>query len=89
MRAAYAQNAGIGRGFKVGKEGIAGSIAALDAWSRRDHEAERRREEAAVALWRKRLRGAPGITAELSPDPTGNPITRLRLRIDARSGSSA
>ena len=33
IRAAYLQNAGIGRGFKVGKEGIVGAITALDAWA--------------------------------------------------------
>ena len=31
VRAAYFQNGGIGRGMKVGKEGIAGAIAALEA----------------------------------------------------------
>jgi L-seryl-tRNA(Ser) seleniumtransferase len=47
IRAAYLQNAGIGRGFKVGKEGIVGAIAALDAWCKRDHAAHRRAERSA------------------------------------------
>ena len=89
VRAAYLQNGGIGRGFKVGKEGIAGTIAALEAWARRDHESLRRQEEARAALWLERLRGLPGITAKPSPDPTGNPITRVRVRIGAESGTSA
>ena len=89
VRAAYLQNGGIGRGMKVGKEGIAGAIAALEAWGRRDHAADRRREEECVALWLRRLRDLPGVRAELSPDPTGNPMTRLRLWIEPESGTTA
>lgn len=81
-RAAYLQNGGIGRGMKVGKEGIVGVIAALEAWAKRDHAEHRRAEEARVALWMRELRDIAGIRAELSPDPTNNPITRLRLHID-------
>ena len=49
VRAAYLQNGGIGRGMKVGKEGIAGAIAALEAWERRDHAAVRARETRGAA----------------------------------------
>ena len=48
VRAAYLQNGGIGRGMKVGKEGIAGTIAALQAWERRDHAAVRAAETRGV-----------------------------------------
>jgi L-seryl-tRNA(Ser) seleniumtransferase len=89
VRAAYLQNFGIGRGMKVGKEGIAGVIAALESWRSRDQAAERRREELCVALWRERLRAVGGIRVELSPDPTGNPITRLRVRVLPESGTTA
>ena len=44
VRATYLQNIGIGRGMKVGKEGIAGAIAALEAWATRDHAAIRARQ---------------------------------------------
>jgi len=89
VRAGYLQNLGIGRGMKVGKEGILGAIAALEAWPRRDHDAERRREEARVALLRSRLAGLPGLRVELSPDPTGNPVTRLRVHVEPASGTTA
>ena len=89
VRAAYLQNGGIGRGMKVGKEGIAGAIAGLDAWGRRDHAAQRRAEEARIARWTERLAGVRGIRIERSPDPTGNPVTRLRVRVEAESGTSA
>ena len=89
IRAAYLQNGGIGRGMKVGKEAIAGTIAALDAWSRRDHATHKRAEDARVLLWTTRLSGVPGLRSETSQDPTGNPITRLRLHIDAKAGINA
>ena len=82
VRAAYFQNGGIGRGMKVGKEGIVGAIAALEAWAKRDHAAHRREEEARAALWMRELGNVPGLRAELSPDPAKNPITRVRLHVD-------
>ncbi|NRF67651.1 aminotransferase class V-fold PLP-dependent enzyme [Aquincola sp. S2] len=85
VRAAYLQNHGIGRGMKVGKEGIYGSIAALQAWGARDHAAVRESERACLYLWRDGLAGQPGVRAVIEPDPTGNPLERLRIHIDARS----
>ena len=60
VRAAYLQNGGIGRGMKVGEEGIAGTIAALQAWERRDHAAIRAAETRALALWLQMLAGRRG-----------------------------
>jgi D-glucosaminate-6-phosphate ammonia-lyase len=81
VRAAFLQNRGIGRGMKVGKEGIAGTIAALEAWERRDHAAVRRRETAALHLWRDVLAGRAGIVATIVPDPTANPLDRLQVSL--------
>ena len=82
VRAAFLQNHGIGRGMKVGKEGMIGSIAALEAWETRDHAAVRARETDHLRLWRDRLAGRPGVTATIEPDPTNNPLDRLLVRID-------
>ncbi|HTO85886.1 MAG TPA: hypothetical protein VMQ73_26940 [Methylomirabilota bacterium] len=81
VRAAFLQNCGIGRGMKVGKEGIAGAIAALDAWGKRDHAAVRARESGYLKLWLERLGGIPGLKASIVPDPTGNPLDRLMLQV--------
>jgi L-seryl-tRNA(Ser) seleniumtransferase len=89
VRAAYLQNWGIGRGMKVGKEGIAGAMAALEAWKRRDHAAARLAEEQRIARWLDRLGELRGIRLEPSPDPTGNPITRLRVHVEAKSQMTA
>ncbi|MCW5720466.1 MAG: aminotransferase class V-fold PLP-dependent enzyme [Devosia sp.] len=82
IRNIYLQNRGIGRGMKVGKEGIAGVIAALEAWKVRDHDGIRARERAALELWRNTLEGQKGITPIIVPDPTENPLDRLQVHVD-------
>ncbi|MCY1666711.1 aminotransferase class V-fold PLP-dependent enzyme [Rhizobium sp. SL86] len=84
VRNAFLQNMGIGRGMKVGKESIFGVMAALEAWETRDHEAVRARESAYLALWSEALKGRPGVTALIEPDPTANPLDRLRVIINPR-----
>ncbi|TCT44463.1 aminotransferase class V-fold PLP-dependent enzyme [Martelella mediterranea] len=83
VRACYLQNIGIGRGMKIGKESIMGAIAAMRAWMKRDHAAIRAQENAALELWLDALRGIPGISAYRVPDPTGNPLERLQIDVDA------
>ncbi|AJY47758.1 aminotransferase class V-fold PLP-dependent enzyme [Martelella endophytica] len=82
VRNAYIQNYGIGRGMKVGKESIFGVMAALEAWETRDHEGIRAREQSYLDLWKATLDGRPGITAVIDPDPTNNPLDRLKVMID-------
>jgi D-glucosaminate-6-phosphate ammonia-lyase len=82
VRAAFIQNGGIGRGMKVGKESIAGTIAALEAWERRDHAGIRTREESTLRLWSSSLTDRPGVRAEIEPDWTGNPLDRLKVSIE-------
>lgn len=89
VRAGYLQNRGVGRGMKVGKESIAGVVAALDAWSRRDHEAIRATERAALDLWQRTLAGRAGIATRITPDPTGNPLDRLEISVGPESGFTA
>ncbi|MDZ7928117.1 MAG: aminotransferase class V-fold PLP-dependent enzyme [Agrobacterium sp.] len=83
VRHAFLQNMGIGRGMKVGKESIYGVMAALEAWEKRDHAGIRERETAYLHLWKQTLDGRPGVTALIEPDPTNNPLDRLRVIIDA------
>ncbi|TMJ34216.1 MAG: aminotransferase class V-fold PLP-dependent enzyme, partial [Alphaproteobacteria bacterium] len=89
VRAAYLQNRGIGRGMKVGKESIAGVMAALEAWEKRDHAGIRKRERQALDLWLNTLQAIPGIVAEIVPDPTDNPLDRLKVQVHPDSSFSA
>jgi len=82
IRNIYLQNRGIGRGMKVGKEGIAGVIAALEAWKVRDHAGIRAREQVALDLWLETLADKAGVTATIVPDPTDNPLDRLKVTIN-------
>jgi L-seryl-tRNA(Ser) seleniumtransferase len=81
VRACYLQNAGIGRGMKVGKESILGTIAALEAWETRDHAGIRATERAALDLWRERFAAVAGLVPMIEPDPTDNPLDRLKLTV--------
>ncbi|NZD49925.1 aminotransferase class V-fold PLP-dependent enzyme [Rhizobium leguminosarum] len=82
VRHAFLQNMGIGRGMKVGKESIFGVMAALEAWENRDHAGIRERETGYLNLWKRTLDGRPGLTVLIEPDPTNNPLDRLRLIVD-------
>ena len=85
VRACFLQNMGIGRGMKVGKEGVAGTIAALEAWERRDHAGIRTAEKRHLDLWVERFGKLPGIDATIVPDPTDNPLDRLMLAVDPKA----
>jgi D-glucosaminate-6-phosphate ammonia-lyase len=89
IRASYLQNRGIGRGMKVGKETIAGCMAALEAWERRDHARVRDRECSYLNLWREALADIPGVEALIVPDPTDNPLERLQVNVGPESGFTA
>jgi L-seryl-tRNA(Ser) seleniumtransferase len=81
VRNAFLQNMGIGRGMKVGKESIFGVMAALEAWETRDNAGIRERETGYLNLWKQTLDGRPGVTALIEPDPTDNPLDRMRVII--------
>ena len=89
VRAARLQNRGIGRGMKVGKESIAGVMAALQAWQQRDHAGVRAREDAALALWESALQPFTAVRCSRIDDPTGNPLQRLRVQVCRGSGWTA
>ncbi len=76
------QNGGIGRAMKIGKEGIIGSLAALRQYLDADEPGT---DIAAVETLGAMMQGIPGLTAELSPDPTRPEIVRLRLTVDAHA----
>ncbi len=85
VRAAYLQNRGIGRGMKIGKEGVLGAVAALETWENRDHAAVRETERAYVDYWMTQLREIPGLRAEIHHDWTGNPIDRVKVTVDSET----
>jgi L-seryl-tRNA(Ser) seleniumtransferase len=59
------------------------------AWKVRDHDGIRPREQAALDLWMSELSGLEGIDVRIIPDPTGNPLDRLKIRVLPESGYTA
>jgi L-seryl-tRNA(Ser) seleniumtransferase len=83
IRAAYAQNRGIGRHMKVGKEGIIGLMAALEVWTTTRREDVIAQEKARIERMVEQLSGLPGIDARTSwPEPDPYPIMRAKVIVD-------
>ncbi len=73
-----------GRSLKVGKEEIMGMLAAVEAWVKRDHEAEWRQWESWLDTIGKRAKQIPSVTTEiLQPEDLSNHAPRLRIHWDA------
>ena len=84
VEACRAQERGLARAMKVGKEGILGLLAALDAYVTRDEAAERGRQRATVAELLDALAGLPHTRVAEAPDEAGREIVRVALSPDAR-----
>ena len=83
IQAAYAQNRGIGRAMKIGKEGIIGLIVALEEWEKADIEEKQATEKARIGRIVKRLRDLDGIdVTEVWPSPDPYPIMRAKVSVD-------
>jgi L-seryl-tRNA(Ser) seleniumtransferase len=78
-------NARIGRPMKVGKEEIAGLVAAVEWYLSLDHTALLRRYEEQVAYLVRRFDGRPGLRAERTwPSEAGQPMPQARITVDRR-----
>ena len=91
IQAAYAQNRGIGRGMKIGKEGLIGLMVALEEWEQGYYLAQREDEKRRIGRMVARLNKLPGIQAEeVWPSPDPYPIMRAKVTVDpATSGLTA
>ena len=85
IRSCYFQEIGIGRTMKVGKEGIVGLIAALEGWEKKDHKKIREIEEERAKRIINKLEKIKGLGVSPEPDPTGNPVTRVKVKINPNS----
>ena len=75
-------NASLGRPMKVGKEEMAGLLAAVRRYLILDHEARRARDERVVADWCQALNALPGVHAMRSfPNEAGQPLPRCEVRL--------
>jgi uncharacterized pyridoxal phosphate-dependent enzyme len=79
VQAVRAQEKGIGRGMKPTKEAIIGVIAALEEWQARDRMKWEADELSKVTAFAEAAARIPGVTADVVPDPTGLPVSRVVL----------
>jgi len=78
-----APNQGLGRPMKVGKEEMAGLLAAVERYLKLDHAAFERYCEETVALWCGSLNKIYGIKADRSfPNEAGQPFPRCHVYIN-------
>ena len=77
-----AQEKGIGRGMKAGKEAVAGALAALDYRYGMDMAAWAREQDDNAAALAGDLNATTPLRAELVPDPTDMPFSRVRAWVD-------
>jgi L-seryl-tRNA(Ser) seleniumtransferase len=90
VRAAYMQERGIARAMKVGKEGVAGVIAALRIYHGFDPQRERARLDGLNRIALDRLTKVPGLTAFPAADATNRGFDTVRIVVDAdRTGMTA
>ena len=82
---------GIGRGFKVGKEEIAGLLTALELYQSRDFAAERTRWNADMECVISGIDSLSGVSARVQfPQPNGREVPGAVIRIDpAIAGTNA
>jgi len=86
VKAAWVHSAphhGPHRGYKVGKEEAIGMLAAVEAWVKRDHDAEWKRWIGWLEHIAQRMKTIDGVTTEIVP-PVGlsNKTPSLRVRWD-------
>ncbi len=73
-----------GRSLKVGKEEIMGMLAAVEAWTRRDHEAEWKEWESWLGVIRDKIGGIETVQTEVSlPTGPSNYAPQLNISWDA------
>lgn len=83
----YHQTCGMGRSMKVGKESIVGAIASLQRWQKIDHKKLHQLEYQRLKYIHSGLDEIESLLIQENPDPTGNPITRLKISIDPKISS--
>jgi uncharacterized pyridoxal phosphate-dependent enzyme len=81
VRACYAQQRGIGRPMKAGKEAVMGVISALERWESLDHARIETLVEEKAQVAKSRLASIPGLDVRVTRDETGNPFSRVVLTV--------
>ncbi len=72
-----------GRSLKVGKEEIMGMLAAVEMWTKRDHDAEWKQWQSWLDAISERVKSVAGVTTEVvQPNDLSNHAPQLRIKWD-------
>jgi D-glucosaminate-6-phosphate ammonia-lyase len=72
-----------GRSMKVGKEEVMGMLAAVEAWTARNHDAEWKQWEGWLETIRRSIEKVPGVTtSKVMPAGPSNYAPQLRISFD-------
>jgi hypothetical protein len=72
-----------GRSLKVGKEEIMGMLAAVEMWTKRDHDAEWKQWQSWLDAIGDQVKTVPGVTTEIhKPEDLSNYAPTLRIKWD-------
>jgi seryl-tRNA(Sec) selenium transferase len=82
-------NRALGRGFKLDRQEIVGTTAALHEWLHTDHEERLQEAAARIDTLIQAVEGLPHITARNVWEEEGGPWMRLRIQLDAGLGKTA
>jgi L-seryl-tRNA(Ser) seleniumtransferase len=83
-RANGSPNQRLARSLKVGKEEIAGLVAAVRRYVTLDHSVLAEQWMQTCTEWSDQLSGVAGASTEIDPwNEAGQPVPRLRVRVDA------
>lgn len=90
VEAVYLQNGGIGRGMKIGKEGVFGTMVCLQERMETSLDDWAEQQAAKARYLAEQLEGLTGVAISLERDLVGQPVTRVRLAVDPqRAGLDA
>lgn len=74
----------LARAMKAGKEEIAGLVAAVQLFLKRDYASDLRGWEKTVGMWVAALNDVPGLCAVREfPNEAGQPVPRVRVTVDS------
>ena len=85
VEAVHAQERGIGRGMKAGKEAIVGAITALRCRYEENQQAWSQAQQEKADIFVDALNEIACLRAELVPDSVGNPFSRVRVWTDPKA----
>ena len=87
VRACVAQESGIGRPMKAGKEAVISVIAALERWRQTDPAVIRAGLDARLARGQVGLAEVPGLAATIVPDAVSGRFSRLHVAVQPEIAS--